>query len=158
VKVALDPFVLGSIEARFGTDPARGVEAALRHYERRLRSQSPPAEVPLFMRGVEVESEAATELQVSVSYEVFMALTREARRQECDLDRIVAHAVFVFLEDIKGGGSSVEVAKESGEPSRYPGHALRQSPSARRPRGMVARARPLRRGGSTGGRSRFGRR
>lgn len=158
MKVALDPFVLGSLEARFAAEPARGVEAALRHYERRLRSQSPPAEVPLFMRGIGVESETATEIQASVTYDVFMALSREARRQEVDLDRIVAHAIFVFLHDIKADGRPGEAAKENGEPSRYPDHAIRQPPNARRPRSVVAGARLLRRGGSTGGRSRFGRR
>jgi hypothetical protein len=158
VKVALDPFVLGSLEARFAAEPARGVEAALHHYERRLRSPVPPAEVPLFMRGVAVESETATEIQIAVTYDVYMALSREAERQEVDVDRIVAHAVFVFLHDIKADGRPGDSAKENGEASRYADHATRQPPSARRPRGMAAGARLLRRGGSTGGRSRFGRR
>lgn len=153
VNIALDPFVIGSIEGRFGADPARAVAAALRHYERRLRSGNRPPEVPLFMRGIGVDRATAVELEVPVAAGVSGALGREAARQGVELDRLAAHAAFVFLDDLKGDGG----AKENGRPLRYPDHAI-QAPGTRRPRGTLPDGRLVRRGGGAGGHSRFGRR
>lgn len=151
--IALEPFAVGSVERRFGADLGRGVDFALRHYARRVSSQRRPPEVPLFMRGVAVDREAATEIEVSPPYEVFLALSGEARRQEVEFDRIVAHAVFVYLDDIGAGA-----AEEVGASPRSAGHAASQPSSPRRPRGKEVRRSLLRGGRSTGGRSRFGRR
>lgn len=158
--VVIEPFALGSIEARFGAETDCGLEAALRHYARRVLSKRRPPEVPLFMREVAVDREAATEFEVSVSDEVLAALGREAGRQEVEFDRIVAHAVFVYLDDIQADDrAGLDAAEEVGASSRYPGHASgRQPSSARRPLGTVAGGRLLRRVRSAGGRSRFGRR
>jgi hypothetical protein len=159
VKVLLDPFTLGSVEGRFGAEPRRGVEAAARHYALRLRSQSPPPEVPLFMRGEKVDPATATEIQVTLPDDVHAALSQEARRQGVDSDRIVAHAVFVFVHDIEAGDRvDVDPAEEDGDLSRYGGHAKSQISGARRPHGTAGGDGLLRRGGSAGGRSRFGRR
>jgi hypothetical protein len=158
VIVVLEPFALGSIEARFGAELDRGVEAALRHYARRLLSRRRPPEVPLFMRDVPVDREAATEIEVAVPDEVRVALGREAGRQEVELDRIVAHAVFVYLDDIAGDRAGVDGAEEVGSSPRYPGHASGRQSNARRPRGTTAGGRLLRRGRSAGGGGRFGRR
>lgn len=157
MTVVLEPFALGQVEGRFGAKVDRAVEAALRHYARSLLSSRRPPEVPLFMREVAVDREAATEVEVSVPDDVLVALDREAGRQGVELDRIVAHAVFVYLHDI-GADGRAGAAEENGEFPRSPGHAIRQPSSARRPRGTMAGARFLRRVRSAGGRSRFGRR
>lgn len=157
--VVLEPFTRSSIEARFGTEVGCGAEAALRHYARRALSQQRPPEVPLFMRDVAVDRETATEVEVSLSDEVFTTLTREAHRQEVDFDRIVAHGVFVYLDDVAAAGRpGVDPAEEIDAYSRYPGHAAAQPSSPRRPRGTDAGDRLLRGARGVGGRSRFGRR
>lgn len=159
MKVVLEPFARSSIEDRFGSDLDRGVQAALRHYARRVRSQRRPPDVPLFMRDVPVERATATELEVSLPNEVLMALSRESRLQGVPLDRIVGHAVFVYLSDIEAGGRRrVGDAEEDGAAARYTEYAARHFSSARRPRGAAAGGRLLRRGRGAGGRSRFGRR
>lgn len=159
VKIVLEPFARGSIEDRFGPDLCRGSEAALRHYARRVRSRRRPPEVPLFMCEVDVDRSEAIELELSLPYEVQSALTREARLQGVRLDRIVAHAIFVYLSDVEAGpGSWVEDAKEDGVAPRYTEHAARQLSSTRRPRGTPAGGRTLWRGRGAGGRSRFGQR
>lgn len=157
--VVLEPFALGSIEGRFGVELGRVVDAAMRHYARRTLSQRRPPEVPLFMRGVAVDREVATAIEVAPPHDVLTVLRREARRQEVEFDRIVAHAIFVFLTDIEvGGRADVDAAEEVGASPRYAGHAIRRSAGPRRPRGTEVGGRVLRRGRSPGGRSRFGRR
>jgi len=159
VKIALEPFARSSIEDRFGPDLCRGAESALRHYARRVRSRRRPPDVPLFMRGVGVDRDAAIELELSLPYEVQSALTREARLQRVAPDRIVAHAIFVYLSDIETGSRpQAGGSKEGGSVSRYTDHAARHFSSARHPRGTVAGGRPLWRGRGAGGRSRFGHR
>lgn len=153
MNIALDPFVVGSIEGRFGADPAPALAAALRHYERRLRSGNLPPEVPLFMRGVAVDRATAVAFEVPVDSGVSGALSREARRQGVEMDRLATHAAFVFLDDLKGDGG----AKENGSTSRYVDHAI-QALGTRRPRGTLPDGRLVRRDGGAGGHSRFGRR
>src|ERR1700761_7258827 len=70
VKVVLGPFARDSIEDRFGPHLNRGVQAALRHYARRVRSARRPPEVPLFMREGAVDPVSAIEMDVAVPYEV----------------------------------------------------------------------------------------
>jgi hypothetical protein len=159
VKVVLGPFARDSIEDRFGPHLNRGVQSALRHYARRVRSARRPPEVPAFMREVEIDPATAIELDVAVPYEVQSALEREARLQLLALDRVVAHAIFVYLSDVDAGIRSAAPAAEEVEPApRYDGHAERQLPPARRSRGTARPHGPLRRRGRAGGRSRFGRR
>jgi hypothetical protein len=101
LRVVLEPFAVASLETRFGSDVSVGTQAALRHYVRRLRSQRKPVAIPSFRRGPEAGTLAGPELELSVPPDVEAALTREARRQGVSLERIVAHAVFVYVADLE---------------------------------------------------------
>jgi hypothetical protein len=156
VNIVLEPFTRSALESRFGSDLNRGAQSALRHYARRVRSRRRPPMVPEFMRnGGPVDSSMATELDLPVPYEVSAILRREARLQRISVDRVVAHAIYVYLADMETG----TVAEEAEEDARYTVHVPRHSHSASRGRG-VANLRGQLRGRVRGanGRSRFGRR
>jgi hypothetical protein len=157
VNIVLEPFARSAIESRFGPDLNRGAQSALRHYARRVRSRRRPPVVPEFMRGGgEVDRSMATELDLAVPYEVSSILRREAQLQRVSVDRIVAHAIYVYLSDMETGS----VTEEAEEDPRYTMHVPRHSHSAARGRGVGGNRRGLLRGRlrGPGGRSRFGRR
>jgi hypothetical protein len=100
VKVALGRFARSGIETRFGTDLDAGVRAAALHYTRRLRSARPPVTVPRFCR-TEVQAAASSEsLEIPLSPRIEGVLRAEARRCGAPIDRVLAHAVLVFLADM----------------------------------------------------------
>jgi hypothetical protein len=157
VNIVLEPFARGAIESRFGSDLNRGAQSALRHYARRVRSRRRPPLVPDFMRkGDSVDRSMATELDIAVPYEVSAILRREAQMQRVTVDRIVAHAIYVYLADMETGS----VVEEAEEDARYTVHVPRHSHSSARGRGVGGNSRGLLRGRvrGPGGRSRFGRR
>jgi hypothetical protein len=162
VKILLGPFAQDSIEDRFGPHLSRGIQSALRHYARRVRSARRPPVVPLFMREEEIDRATATELEVAVPYEVQSALEREARAQGLPLERIVTHALFVYLSDVDTAGrtESPPVPQDFEAGARYTVHADRSLPlpPPRRSRDSARTGGTLRRRGRSGGRSRFGRR
>lgn len=104
MKVALGGFARSGIETRFGADLDAGVQAAARHYARRLRSARPPVAAPRFLRGA--TSRTARSLEVPLSPEVERALEREADRSRVPMDQVLAHAVFVFLADMDAAGGA----------------------------------------------------
>jgi len=108
VKVALGGFARSGIETRFGADLDAGVEAAAVHYARRLRSARPPVAVPGFLRGA--ASRTTRSLEVPLRPEVETALEGEAKRSGAPLERILAHAVFVFLADMDAAEEARPVA------------------------------------------------
>lgn len=97
MKILLGPFARSAVEARLGADVAAGVQAALVHYTRRLRSSQKPIEVPPFL-----ETTPGAELELGVDPGLERALTLEAREQGVSLDQLTAHAVFVYLADLDG--------------------------------------------------------
>lgn len=98
MRVALGTFACLSIEARFGPDAAAGVEAALRHYTRRLRSGRAPIAVPAFCRAqAPTGASASATFDLDVGPEIEAALEAEAGRQGIPIDLLLAHAVFVYL-------------------------------------------------------------
>jgi hypothetical protein len=99
MKVALGTFACFCIEARFGPDPAPTVEAALRHYTRRLRSAKPPLPPPAFSRAAAPDGSGA-EFELALEPEVQAALEEEARAQAVQVEQLIAHAVFVYLADL----------------------------------------------------------
>lgn len=98
MKVKLGSFARSAIESRLGTDVSAGVEAALLHYARRVRSGQKPVSYPGFLEEVGAGSDG--ELEVSVDPEVEEVLTDEMRKQELSFDQVAAHAVFVYLADL----------------------------------------------------------
>ncbi len=114
MKVALGTFACLSIEARFGPDPVPTVEAALRHYTRRLKSAKPPLPLPAFARRAAADGSGA-EFELAVVPEVQAALEEEAKAQAVQVEQLIAHAVLVYLADL----DSTDEAKP-----RAPGRAM----------------------------------
>ena len=99
MKIMLGTFACFCLEARFGPDLSTGVQAAVRHYTRRLRSARKPVPIPRFLRE-EVQQGGRIELDVPFEPEVQEILEREAREREVFLDQLLSHAVFVYLADL----------------------------------------------------------
>jgi hypothetical protein len=110
VKVALGRFARSGIETRLGGDVSTGVQLALHHYARRLRSARRPIDAPHFASDT-VPSEGATMIDVTLDPEVQAVLEQEARRQQLPLEQILHHAVLVCLADFdfgrEAGGGAV---------------------------------------------------
>jgi hypothetical protein len=122
VRVALGRFATSGIETRLGGDLATGVQLALHHYTRRLRSARKPIDPPHFASRSQ-PADAASTIEVTLDPEVEAVLQEEARRQHLPLEQILRHAVFVCLADFDfgpggGGGGAV-----SAGPSRLVGNS-----------------------------------
>ena len=103
MRVALGTFAQAGIEARVGADIAAGVQAALWHYSRRLRSGWPPVPIPRFCCDRPPRSaprEAGVTFNLAVAPEIERDLKREAARQGAPMAQILNHAVFVYLADL----------------------------------------------------------
>ena len=98
MRVALGKFAQSGIETHLGVDLAAGVQIALAHYARRLRSGRAPVEPPWFCRTVGEDAGAPFELQVDPETEVVLA--RQARRHSLSMNQVLSHAVFVYLADL----------------------------------------------------------
>jgi hypothetical protein len=103
MKVMLGTFACFCIETRFGPDVGSGVQAAVRHYTRRLRSARKPVEIPRFLRD-EIQQGGRIELEVPLEPEVQEMLEQEAREHEVVVDQLLSHAVFVYLADLDIAG------------------------------------------------------
>lgn len=109
MRVALGTFARSGIKARLGTDIAAGVQAALLHYTRRLRSGWTPVEFPRFRREHPLETSGA-DFELSVDPEVRRTLEREARRYAAPVEQLMVHAVFVYLADLDEASERERVA------------------------------------------------
>jgi hypothetical protein len=99
MKIMLGTFGCACMEARFGSDLSTGVQVAMRHYTRRLRSARKPIPIPRFF-GEGAQQGERIELEVPFEPEVQETLEREARKREVLLDQLLSHAVFVYLADL----------------------------------------------------------
>ena len=99
MKVALGKFARSGIEARLGVDTAVGVEEALLHYIRRLKSSWPPVAIPLFCRDGALP-DAGVSFEFAIDPETEGVLKREAARQQVPVTQVLTHAVFVYLADL----------------------------------------------------------
>jgi hypothetical protein len=116
MKVMLGTFACFCIEARFGTDLGSGVQAAARHYTRRLRSARKPVQIPRFLRDLPEDGERR-EVEVAIEPEVQELLKREAGEQRVYLDQLLSHAVFVYLADLDMAGAASGWPTEEAAPS-----------------------------------------
>ncbi len=112
MNIALGKFARSGIEARLGTDVAVGVQEALLHYTRRLRSGWPPVGIPQFCRERAAQDPEA-EFELAIGPETEAALERDARRQRVSLAQVLTHAVFVYLADLD---SAPETSRMPGTP------------------------------------------
>lgn len=99
MEVVLGKFACFCLETRFGSDFATGVQVALHHYTRRLKSHREPIVVPAFYLGRGPDGVEA-EFDLAVESEIEATLEREARRQAVPVEQLLAHAVFVYIADL----------------------------------------------------------
>jgi hypothetical protein len=104
VKVVLGTFACFCIENQLGLDLSTGVEQALRHYARRLESATKPVALPRFSHDQASDDQAsdgqAAEFELPVEPEIEAMLMRESRLREVPIERLLAHAVFVYMADL----------------------------------------------------------
>ncbi len=101
MKIALSKFARFGLETRFRHDVAAGVEAALIHYSRRLRSARPPVEMPTLYRGqMPTLQDAGGTFYLRLDPEVEGALERKALKHDLPVEEVLNHAVFVYLADL----------------------------------------------------------
>lgn len=120
MRVALGTFIRSGIEAHFGSDVRAGIDAALRHYTRRLRSSRPPVGVPAFLRQ-EGSTGSGDAFDLEIAPEIEAALEREASRQRVSGEALLSHAVLVYLADLDAnvGESRSFLVEEAVALSRY---------------------------------------
>lgn len=99
MRVMIGKFARSGIEAHLGPDLPGGVQAALRHYWRRLRSGKTPVGVPGFVAD-ELPDGAGAIFELPVEKEIRLTLEREAARQATTVDRLLVHAILVYLSDL----------------------------------------------------------
>jgi len=103
VKVSVGKFARSGIENQLGSTVGAGVEAALIHYSRRLDSGRAPLAPPAFLND-RAPGDPASMLELTVDPQLLAKLEREAQCHRVALDRLVAHAVLVYLADLDIGG------------------------------------------------------
>lgn len=99
MRVALGTFARSGIESHFGEEVAAGVQAALLHYTRRLRSSRKPVAFPRFQRGVTSEM-SGLDLELPIDPSMEAALRHEVLRQGVSIESLAEHAVLVYLADL----------------------------------------------------------
>ena len=158
MRVSIGKFSRAGIEAGFGPDVSAGAEAALRDYALRLESSESPPGLPPFAPEAAEADAAVLELDLAVPPEVEESLIGEARERGVPVERIVAHAIYVFLADRDAAaGEGSEQAQEDPAARRYLDDALPTSkesePSGRgaSPRGHRSLPRGLWDRGRSGG-------
>jgi hypothetical protein len=104
MRVVLGHFARSGIETHVGGDLAGGVQAALRHYWRRLRSGKKPVELPRGWADGFFEGTGAS-FELPVDREIRLTLEREAERQATTADRVVLHAILTYLADLDASAS-----------------------------------------------------
>lgn len=122
MRVALGRFARSGIETRLGGDVSTGVQLALHHYIRRLRSARRPIDPPHFGSAVPAGDAAAT-VDVTLDPDVEAVLEQEARRHRLPLEQILRHAVFVCLADFDFGPDARAGGAVSTGPSRLVGNS-----------------------------------
>jgi hypothetical protein len=108
MKVVISPFALWGIQAQVGSDMGAGIETAVVHYARRLKSKTPPLPLPKF-RLADCDEDRREQdgrvFHIAVDNETEKILRREAFRRGASLDCLVDHTIMVFLADLERPGS-----------------------------------------------------
>ncbi len=100
MKVAVSKFACEGIKAQLGGAIPVGVRIALFHYASKVKTGRKPTPFPRFLadRGP-AEPEMAFDLIVDPETET--VLEREAARQGTTLERLVTHAILVYLAEAR---------------------------------------------------------
>lgn len=99
MQVAVGPFTRQGIEESLGPDLPAGMEIALLFYVGRLRSGRGAPRYPSFLQNARFER-PVEEIELNVGAEVEELLAIEAERQHTTVDRLAAHAVFLYLAEL----------------------------------------------------------
>lgn len=99
MKVVLGKFASWGLKARYGTDLAAGVQAALLHYTRRLKSRSPPVGIPRLSRD-KSDRDPDVAFELAIAPDIQATLECEARSYPVPVERVLVHAVLVYLADL----------------------------------------------------------
>jgi hypothetical protein len=99
MRIPLGTFSCSAIRTRLQADLPTGVKAALTHYIERLESSRPPVEIPWFCL-TQASQEPEVTIDLKVDAETRAPLEREAEMQRTSMDRLVTHAVLVYLADL----------------------------------------------------------
>ena len=100
VTIELGTFARCSIETRLGSNLRLGVLAAIQHYIRRLQSGWQPVLPPSFACGP-LPGDGATTLELQIGPVTLATLERQAEIHRVPLNRVLVHAVFVYLADLE---------------------------------------------------------
>jgi hypothetical protein len=119
MRVELSKFACDGIETQLGADIPGGVRMALFHYASKLKAGRKPSPFPRFLSGPSPEVERAFDLTVDPETEAI--LERDALRQRTTTDRLVSHAVLVYLAELEFLGAA---------PQEQP-HPRREAPRSR---------------------------
>lgn len=123
LRVELGTFARWSIETRLGSNVRVGVLAALHHYTRRLRSGKGP--VSPLPGHAETREGPATSFELQVGSGMRAELERQARRHHVSLNRLLTHAIYVYLADL----DAADTPRGAGVASRACESEVRQRPA-----------------------------
>jgi hypothetical protein len=112
LKIALGTFASWALRERLGTDPVGGVEAALLYYAERARTSRAELLRPDLYRDLGRKPQGIT-FEVDPSPAVEGVLRCEAKRFEVPIERVVTHAVLLYLADL-------DAASEAAQGTRLP--------------------------------------
>lgn len=100
MRVALSKFACDGIEAQLGAGAPTGVRMALFHYAGKLATGRRTTPFPSFLtdRG---PAEPATTFDLIVDPETEALLKEEAAKQGVEMERLVSHAVLVYLAELE---------------------------------------------------------
>jgi hypothetical protein len=99
LKVELGKFARDGLESQLGSDVETGVETALIHYLRRLRSPRKPIAPPRFLGSTAPAVGEAEVFELPLEADAEMALREEADRQRVSVGEVLVHAVLTYLAD-----------------------------------------------------------
>lgn len=105
MRVALSKFACEGIETQLGEDIPGGVRIALFHYGSKVKTGRKPTPFPRFLAD---RSPADPEMSFDliVDPETEAVLEQEAARQETTMERLVTHAVLIYLAELEFLGAA----------------------------------------------------
>jgi len=120
LRIVLEPFAQACLEGRFGgVELSTSTRAALEHYARRSRSQTPPPGLPDLRREAPGKGPVeGTGLELTLPRELEALLRRAARRSAVSVDVVVSHAVFVYVADLEAPADAA-IVEEPAPLGRY---------------------------------------
>lgn len=100
MKVELSKFACDGIEAKLGADAPAGVRMALFHYAGKLKTGRRSTPFPSFLTDRSPAGPAMS-FDLIVDPETEALLKEEAAKQDVEVERLVSHAVLVYLAELE---------------------------------------------------------